>query len=55
MSVVIRKIQRASAKKKAAKFRFTATFGELILDCNDKWQPDQVAISLMHRFSKIKI
>uniref|UniRef100_A0A914CKY4 C2 NT-type domain-containing protein n=1 Tax=Acrobeloides nanus TaxID=290746 RepID=A0A914CKY4_9BILA len=49
MSLVIRKIQRASAKKKAAKFKFTVTFGELILDCNDKWHPDKVAISLMHR------
>uniref|UniRef100_A0A914CM68 C2 NT-type domain-containing protein n=1 Tax=Acrobeloides nanus TaxID=290746 RepID=A0A914CM68_9BILA len=32
-----------------AKFKFTVTFGKLELSCNDKWHPDKVAISLIHR------
>uniref|UniRef100_A0A914WK25 EH domain-binding protein 1 n=1 Tax=Plectus sambesii TaxID=2011161 RepID=A0A914WK25_9BILA len=47
MSLVWRKIQRSN--KKAAKFRFTATFNELVVECSEKWQPQKLAIAWVHR------
>jgi hypothetical protein len=48
MSLVWRKIQRSN--KKAAKFRFTATFHELVVECTEKWQPQKLAIAWVHRY-----
>lgn len=47
MSLVWRKIQRSS--KKPFKFRFTAVFQELSVQCTNKWQPYKLAIAWVHR------
>ncbi len=47
MSLVWRKIQRSN--KKAAKFKFIASFQELIIQCSEKWQPASIAIAWAHR------
>ena len=41
MSLVWRKLQRSN--KKAAKFRFTADLQELLLECDETWQPHNVS------------
>lgn len=48
MSLVWRKIQRSN--KKAAKFHFTATFNELVVECSEKWQPQKLVIAWVHRY-----
>ncbi|VDP00142.1 unnamed protein product [Soboliphyme baturini] len=47
MSSVWRKLQHQH--KLATKFRFTAQFRELLLQCCQKWQPSNVSICWTHR------
>lgn len=47
MSLVWRKLQRSN--KKAAKFKFSADFQELSVQCDEKWQPRQLHIAWVHR------
>ncbi|KAK6753297.1 hypothetical protein RB195_012722 [Necator americanus] len=51
MASVIRRIRRTN--KKAAKYRFTATLEELHLVGSDKWRPNTVVVSFLHRRRKI--
>lgn len=47
MASVIRRIRRTN--KKAAKYRFTATLEELLLVGSEKWKPNTVIVSFLHR------
>ncbi|XP_026183515.1 EH domain-binding protein 1-like protein 1 isoform X2 [Mastacembelus armatus] len=42
MTSVWKRLQRVG--KKASKFQFVASYQELVLECNQKWQPDKVRV-----------
>ncbi|KAL0993923.1 hypothetical protein UPYG_G00115600 [Umbra pygmaea] len=42
MTSVWKRLQRVG--KKASKFQFVASYQELVLECNKKWQPDKVRV-----------
>lgn len=47
MSVLLRNLRRS--KKKAAKFAFTISCKELVLDCAQRWRPEQLVVRCAHR------
>uniref|UniRef100_A0A1I7XNE9 EH domain binding protein 1 n=1 Tax=Heterorhabditis bacteriophora TaxID=37862 RepID=A0A1I7XNE9_HETBA len=51
MASMLRRIRRSN--KNAAKYRFTATLQELLLVGDEKWQPETVVVSFMHRRRKL--
>ncbi|CAI2355132.1 unnamed protein product [Caenorhabditis sp. 36 PRJEB53466] len=51
MAGILRRLRRSS--KKAAKFRFTVTLQELQLCTDDKWKPDNLVVSFVHRRRKV--
>ncbi|KAM6983445.1 uncharacterized protein ehbp1l1b [Tautogolabrus adspersus] len=42
MTSVWKRLQRVG--KKASKFQFVASYQELVLECNKKWQPDKIRV-----------
>lgn len=53
MSQLWRKIKRAN--KKAAKYRYTISCKELIIDCEQKWRPESIIVAWMHRKRRYEI
>ncbi|XP_074479953.1 EH domain-binding protein 1-like protein 1 isoform X3 [Sebastes fasciatus] len=47
MTSVWKRLQRAG--KKASKFQFAASFQELMIECNNKWQPDKLRVVWIRR------
>ncbi|XP_062820890.1 EH domain-binding protein 1-like protein 1 isoform X3 [Anolis carolinensis] len=51
MSSVWKRLQRVG--KRAAKFHFVACYQELVLECNNKWQPDKLVVVWTRRNRRI--
>ncbi|CAP36583.1 Protein CBR-EHBP-1 [Caenorhabditis briggsae] len=51
MANILRRLRRSS--KKAAKFRFTVTLQELQLYTDEKWKPENLVVSFVHRRRKV--
>ncbi|EFP04514.1 CRE-EHBP-1 protein [Caenorhabditis remanei] len=51
MAGILRRLRRSS--KKAAKFRFTVTLQELQLYTDEKWKPENLVVSFVHRRRKV--
>ncbi|XP_061768359.1 EH domain-binding protein 1-like protein 1 isoform X10 [Nerophis ophidion] len=47
MTSVWKRLQRVG--KKASKFQFAASFGELVVECTNKWQPDKLRVVWIRR------
>ncbi|XP_072769355.1 EH domain-binding protein 1 isoform X7 [Nerophis lumbriciformis] len=47
MTSVWKRLQRVG--KKASKFQFAASFGELLVECTNKWQPDKLRVVWIRR------
>lgn len=53
MSLLWRRIKRSN--KKAAKFKYSISCKELLIECAHKWRPESIVVALLHRKRRYEI